>query len=143
MDAKTDWVVELQKVYDSEIHVEMSWFWDGGIDVRLGDRMNGFLAEENVGSMAEIIPWLQEAIAHFYPESEYVVSLSRDQGTRINEALSDPQGPIRPNPPRVTQTNRAPLYTVVCTKHTKNVLELVGRKKGRMRRNYGGALKWI
>jgi len=33
--------------------------------------MNGCLAEENVSSVAEILPWLQEAIAHFYPTSTY------------------------------------------------------------------------
>jgi hypothetical protein len=31
--------------------------------------VNGYLAEQTVQSTAEIIPWLQEAIAHFYPES--------------------------------------------------------------------------
>ena len=47
---------ELQRIYDSEINVRIGWLWDGGIDLRLGDEMNGFLAEENVGSMAEIVP---------------------------------------------------------------------------------------
>ena len=54
---------ELQRIYDSEINVCISWLWDGGIDVRLGDEMNGYLAEENVSSTGDIVPWLQEAIA--------------------------------------------------------------------------------
>ena len=66
---------ELQRIYDSEINVRISWFWDGGIDVLLGDEMNGYLAEENFSSMADIVPWLQEAIAHFYPDSTYAKSL--------------------------------------------------------------------
>lgn len=78
---------ELQKIYDSEINVEISWFWDGGTDIRLGDKMNGFKAEENVHALADIVPWLQEAIAHFYPQSTYAASLSpevRDRAaTRI------------------------------------------------------------
>ena len=37
--------VERQKIYGSEINVEIGWFWDCGIEVRLGDKMNGFLAE--------------------------------------------------------------------------------------------------
>ena len=49
-----DLAAELQKIYDSEINIEMSWLWDGGIDLRLGDPMNGFLAEENVPSMADM-----------------------------------------------------------------------------------------
>jgi hypothetical protein len=70
-----DLATELQKIYDSEINVEISWFWDGGIIVRLGDKMNGCLAEENVTSSADILPWLQEAIAHFLPTSTYAQSL--------------------------------------------------------------------
>ena len=42
-----DLAAELQRIYDSELNIEISWLWDGGIDLRLGDRMNGFLAEEN------------------------------------------------------------------------------------------------
>ena len=40
-----DLAAELQKIYDSEINVEVSWVWDGGIEVRLGDRLNGYVAE--------------------------------------------------------------------------------------------------
>jgi hypothetical protein len=70
--------VELQKIYDSEINLRISWLWDGGIDIRLGDEMNGFEAEEGVNSVAEIIPWLQAAIAHFYPTSTYANSLASE-----------------------------------------------------------------
>ena len=50
--AIVDLASELQKIYDSEINVRISWLWDGGIDIRLGDEMNGFLAERErrVGS---------------------------------------------------------------------------------------------
>ena len=75
---------ELQKIYDSEINVRIGWFWDCGIEVRLGDDMNGFLAEETVRSVADVIPWLQEAIARFYPESTYAKSL--DTGIRARAA---------------------------------------------------------
>ena len=27
---------ELQRIYNSEINIRIGWFWDGGIDVRLG-----------------------------------------------------------------------------------------------------------
>jgi hypothetical protein len=64
-----DLAAELQKIYDSEINVRISWFWDCGIDVWLGDEMNGYVAEETVADAAEIAPWLQEAVPHFYPAS--------------------------------------------------------------------------
>ena len=28
---------ELQKMYDSEIHVDIGWLWDGGIHVSVGN----------------------------------------------------------------------------------------------------------
>ena len=65
------------------------WFWDTGVDVRLGDEMNSFKAWETVRSVDEIVPWLQEAIAHFYPRL-HIRRLIEPQGerARCQEALS-------------------------------------------------------
>ena len=60
---------ELQKIYDSEIHVDIGWLWHGGIDVSIG---NGEFTG-NVQTVAEVLPWLQETIAKHYPESKYNV----------------------------------------------------------------------
>src|SRR4051812_34752451 len=87
MEGMPDLSVELQRIYDSEINVRISWFWDGGIDVRLGDEVNGFGAEENVRSVLEIIFWLQEAIARFYPNSEYAASLDSEVRERAANRL--------------------------------------------------------
>lgn len=46
---------DLQRIYDSEIKECISRLWDGGIDIRLGDEMNGHLAEENVASRGDIV----------------------------------------------------------------------------------------
>jgi hypothetical protein len=81
---------ELQKIYDSEINVRISSFWDCGIEVRLGDEMNGFQAAETVKSVADILPWVQEAIAHFYPESIYAASLGADVRERAALRLFQP-----------------------------------------------------
>jgi hypothetical protein len=64
-----DLATELQSIYDSEINVEISWLWDDGVEVRLGDRMNGHLAEATVPSVAAILGWLQEAIRALLPRS--------------------------------------------------------------------------
>jgi hypothetical protein len=66
-----DFGVELQRIYDGEINIRIGWLRNGGIDIRLGDDLNGYLAVETVGTVAKIVPWLPEAIAHFYPESSY------------------------------------------------------------------------
>jgi hypothetical protein len=85
-----DLAEELQRIYDSEIDVRISWFWDDGIELRLGDEMNGYLAEEDVGSVAEILPWLQEAITHFYPQSSYAALLSPEIRERAATRLFRP-----------------------------------------------------
>jgi hypothetical protein len=41
----------------------------------VGDEMNGFVAEDNVDSVTGLVPWLQTAIARFYPDSTYAASL--------------------------------------------------------------------
>ena len=48
-----DLASELQKIYESEIHVEISWLWDG-VTIRLGDSLNGYLAEETVTAAADM-----------------------------------------------------------------------------------------
>jgi hypothetical protein len=85
-----DLAVELQKIYNSEINIRIGWFWDGGIEIRLGDDLNGYLAEETVKTVAEIVPWLQEAIAHFYPGSSYARSLSPEVTEHAKQRLFQP-----------------------------------------------------
>ena len=81
---------ELQKIYDSEINIEIAWLWDGGIELRLGDHMNGYMAEANVPLVADIVPWLQEAIAHFYPDSTYARGLPADIRERAARQIFSP-----------------------------------------------------
>jgi hypothetical protein len=76
---------ELQKIYDSEINVQISWLWDGGIDVKLGDEMNGYEAETNVKTVAEIVPWLQKAIHKHYPTSTYNLDRLRALPNKVVE----------------------------------------------------------
>jgi hypothetical protein len=52
----SDLAVELQKIHDSEINIRISWFWDGGIDIPLGDDMNGYLAEETLRLLPRLFP---------------------------------------------------------------------------------------
>ena len=89
-NSASDLALELQKIYDSEINVSISWFWDGGITLRLGDEMSGYVAEETVGAVAAIIPWFQEAIAHYYPTSKYTRSLDLQLLERAAKRLFRP-----------------------------------------------------
>ena len=83
---------ELQRIYDSEIHVDIGWLWDGGIDVSIGnDEVTG-----HVRTVAEVLPWLQEAIAKHYPDSKY--NVERIGGTWKPTWVDPPQHPLKPNP---------------------------------------------
>jgi hypothetical protein len=52
--------------------------------------MNGYLAEENVSSVADILPWLREAIAHCYPTSTYASALDTDMRERAARRVFSP-----------------------------------------------------
>ena len=61
----------IDELYDSEINFHISCFWDNGIDVKLGDEMNAFVAETNVATSAEAAAWLDAQARRFYPRSKY------------------------------------------------------------------------
>ena len=61
----------LQALYASEINASTSWLWDGGIDVALGEELNGYKAESKVGTMREAAIWLRDQACHNYPDSGF------------------------------------------------------------------------
>ncbi len=63
-----------QRLYDSEINFEVSCFWDGGFEVKLGDGMNGYDREANVRTWADVEPWLDQQARDAYPDSVYARS---------------------------------------------------------------------
>jgi hypothetical protein len=85
-----DFATELQGISATKSASASVWFWDCGIEIRLGEEMNGFLAEETVRSVDEVLPWLQEAIAHFYPDSTYAASLDREVRERAAQRIFQP-----------------------------------------------------
>ena len=70
----------LKDLYDSEINFSIETLWHG-MEVKLGDVVNGFFAETSVLEFAEAEEWLtQQAIRH-YPESVFAL-MYRDRLTR-------------------------------------------------------------
>ncbi|WP_353646234.1 hypothetical protein [Mesorhizobium sp. WSM2239] len=59
----------MQDLYHSEINVSVSWFWDGGIEVKLGDPLNGFVAEDRVQYWGQVEPWLRDRAIEHFPDS--------------------------------------------------------------------------
>lgn len=68
---------ELKKMYDSEINVQISSFWDGGWRIALGDELNGYIHPEYdiIEEVEDIIPSLQELILKHLPDSTYAKNL--------------------------------------------------------------------
>jgi hypothetical protein len=64
--------VLFKDLYDSEINVSLSWFWDAGFTVKIGDEVNGFVAQTTVQNLLEVQDWLIETVKELYPESWYV-----------------------------------------------------------------------
>jgi hypothetical protein len=61
----------LGALYESEINASISWLWDGGIDVELGDPLNGYDAEGKVSTLAEAAAWLRDQACRHYPDSGF------------------------------------------------------------------------
>lgn len=69
----------LQRLHDSEINASIGSFYDGCFTAKLGDEMNGFIAEETLPTMVEAERWLQnEAIARF-PDSVFAKDMAAHQ----------------------------------------------------------------
>ena len=58
---------ELQKVYDSEINVSISWLWDGGIDVRWETKSTVSLPKKRSVSSRESDPGCNRPSRTFTP----------------------------------------------------------------------------
>ena len=50
--------------------MSISWLWDGDIDVKLGDPLNG-KAKGKVGTVTEIADWLRDQAVRYSPSSEF------------------------------------------------------------------------
>jgi len=67
---------ELKKLYDSEINVSITSFWDGGWRVALGDELNGFKRPNwDTCELHEIVDALQKLALEYYPDSTYSKNL--------------------------------------------------------------------
>ena len=59
----------LPDLYASEINasISLSWFWDAGIDVALGDELNGIVAGGQVATLAQAAEWLRASAVRALP----------------------------------------------------------------------------
>lgn len=63
----------LKALYESEINILIDWMWDSGIQVKIGDRMNGFKEVEifEFEKFDDIEKWIEEKVKHHFPNSKF------------------------------------------------------------------------
>lgn len=63
----------MQRIYDFEVNIAVAFasFWDGGFEVKIGDTLNGFAAEDQVLSWAEAEKWFRMKMIELYPDSKF------------------------------------------------------------------------
>lgn len=61
----------LQQLYDSEINFSITTFWDGGVTAKLGDEINGYVAEEIFEKVIDAEMWLLGQARIHFPESKF------------------------------------------------------------------------
>lgn len=67
----------LTDLYNSEINANLSWFFDSGFDVILGDRHNGVIGTHNESNLLAAVLWLRDAAIVRYPDSEFAKKYRR------------------------------------------------------------------
>jgi hypothetical protein len=60
-------------LHDSEITGEVSWFFDGAWQVKLGDPDNGYVVEAVVASDGAAAEWLRANAVRRYPQSQFAM----------------------------------------------------------------------
>jgi hypothetical protein len=65
--------IVMRKLYESEINCAISSFWDSGWDVKLGEEMNGYVAESDFHTLDEAAEFLDEETRRHFPTSLYTL----------------------------------------------------------------------
>jgi hypothetical protein len=101
----------LARLYESEINFSLSAFWDCGVTVKVGDRVNGFSAETDVRPPREAAEFLDRAAREQYPESLYALGsdeFERRQLDRLTPKVVPPAACVRSRLPALRLSQRVP-----------------------------------
>jgi hypothetical protein len=72
----------IDALYDSEINCSVSSLRDGGLLVKLGDEINGFLVETGCSNASEAAAFLDRTARSEYPESNYALRKAEREGRK-------------------------------------------------------------
>jgi hypothetical protein len=81
----------LISLYASAINVSISWIWDGDIDVKLGDPLNGYKVEGKVATVTEVADWLA-----IRPSDITRAASSRRSSGRVEPPYNRTDQPVAP-----------------------------------------------
>src|SRR5437763_13910288 len=107
-------------VHASEINGEISWFYDNVWGAKLGDKLNGYVAEApELPSLGHAARWLRDRALEFYPDSEFAKEYLRTHadykpltkalepasaiGAAVSTRVVPTDGLARPEPRRTPQ----------------------------------------
>lgn len=68
----------LKALYESEINILIDWMWDSGIQVKIGDRMNGYKAVKLFDDFNDIENWIEEQVKYYFPGSTFAKTYKGD-----------------------------------------------------------------
>jgi hypothetical protein len=77
----------LNDLYTSKVNASISWLCDGGIDVKLGDALNGHDAEAKVDTFDEAAEWLRDKALMHYPRSEFSRKYAALDRAQVNTGM--------------------------------------------------------
>jgi hypothetical protein len=66
----------LQRLYDAEINFTVSTLWDCGFSWKLGDELNGYVAEGRAASFAEAVAEIERASLGHIPDSQFAPAIT-------------------------------------------------------------------
>jgi len=67
----SDHIEMLKELYHREVNFSLTTFWDSGYTAKLGDELNGFVAESNFNKLEEAINFLREQLEIHFPPCEH------------------------------------------------------------------------
>ena len=86
----------LEDLHDSEINGEISWFYDNVWGAKVGDKLNGYLAETaELPSLGNAARWLCDRALEFYPDSAFAKGTGprNDASARVVTSFMPPDRP--------------------------------------------------
>jgi hypothetical protein len=77
----------IKQLYESGINLQFGWFWDAGFNVKIGDDMNGFVAEFSDYDIDKVLKWIEENVKKHFPGSGFDKTYKGETFESVTEPL--------------------------------------------------------